>query len=148
MTTFVHNKKVNFNYEITDTFDAGIELLGPEVKSLRLGQASLDGAHVIIRGEEAYLVGATIAPYQPGNKDSKVDPARTRRLLLSKKDIAELIGTGARKGLTLVPISVYNKGRYIKLSIGVARGKKKFDKRETLKKKEATRDVARSLKDS
>ena len=147
MTTFVHNKKVNFNYEITDTFDAGIELLGPEVKSLRLGQVSLDGAHVIIRGEEAYLVGATIAPYQPGNDDAKFDPARTRRLLLSKKDIKELIGTSARKGLTLVPISVYNKGRYIKLSIGVARGKKKFDKRETLKKKEATRDVARSLKD-
>lgn len=147
MPTFVHNKKVHFNYEITDTFDAGIELVGPEVKSLRLGQASLDGAHVVIRGEEAYLVGATIAPYQPGNDDSKFDPTRTRRLLLSKKDIKELIGTGARKGLTLVPISVYNKGRYIKLSIGVARGKKKFDKRETLKKKEATRDVARSLKD-
>jgi SsrA-binding protein len=148
MATFVENKKVRFNYEILETFDAGLELFGGEVKAVRKKQMSLEGSHVVVRGGEAYLVGATIALYQPNNDDSKYDPDRNRRLLLAKKELKELIGKSEQRGLTLVPISVYNKRRYLKLSIGLVRGKKKFDKRETIKKREADREVRRSLKDN
>ena len=147
MATFVENKKVRFNYEILETFDAGLELVGGEVKAVRKKQMSLEGSHVVVRGGEAYLVGATIAIYQPNNADSKYEADRNRRLLLSKKELVELIGKSEQRGLTLVPISVYNKGRYLKLSIGLVRGKKKFDKRETLKKREAEREIGRSLKE-
>lgn len=147
MATFVENKKVRFNYEILETFDAGLELVGGEVKAVRKKQMSLEGSHVVIRGGEAYLVGSTIALYQPNNADSSYEADRNRRLLLSKKELKELIGKSEQRGLTLVPISVYNKGRYLKLSIGLVRGKKKFDKRETLKKREAEREIGRSLKE-
>lgn len=147
MATFVDNKKVRFNYEILETFDAGLELVGGEVKAVRKKQMSLEGSHVVIRGGEAYLVGATIALYQPSNPDGQYEANRNRRLLLSRKELKEMISKSEQRGLTLVPISVYNKGRYLKLSIGLVRGKKKFDKRETLKKREAEREIGRSLKD-
>ncbi len=143
----LENKKAHFDYELLDKHEAGLELLGGEVKSLRAGQARLEGARVIIRGDEAYLVGASIAPYQPNQATNhSYDPERTRRLLVSKADIKSLIGKGEQKGLTLVPISIYNKGRYLKLSFAVARGKKKFDKRETIKKRDTDREIRRSLK--
>ena len=142
----IQNKKVRLNYEITETFEAGMELLGLEVKSLRLKQGSLDGAHIIIRGNEAFLVGATIPPYQPSNTPEGYEPDRHRKLLLNKKEIAQLNGLEKQKGLTIVPISVYNKGHKLKIEIGVARGKKKYDKREDLKKKDTQRDLKRSLK--
>lgn len=142
----IQNKKVRLNYEITETFEAGMELFGLEVKSLRLKQGSLDGAHVIVRGNEAFLVGATIPPYQPSNTPETYDPTRNRKLLLTKKEISQLSGLEKQKGLTIVPISVYNKGSKIKVEIGIGRGKKKYDKREDIKKKDIQRDLKRTLK--
>ena len=145
MASFVENRKATFNYELLERYEAGVELEGAEVKSIRAGQGSLEGAHVIIRGGEAYLVGATIAPYQVGNTPDSYDPMRTRKLLLTKKEIALLAGEEAKKGLTIVPLSLYNKGRRIKLAFAVAKGKKKFDKRETIKKRETDREIRRDL---
>lgn len=144
--TLVQNKKVRLNYEITESFEAGMELFGFEVKSLRKKQGSLDGAHIIIRGGEAFLVGATIPPYQAANTPADYDQVRNRRLLLTKKEILKLSNFEKQKGLTIVPISVYNKGSKIKLEIGIAKGKKKHDKRETIKRKDTERDLKRSLK--
>ncbi len=142
----LHNKKAHFDYEITEKLEAGIELLGTEVKSVRAGLGSLLGARVMPRGGEAYLVGATIPPFQIANAPKDYEPDRNRRLLLTKKQIAMLAGIEKEKGLTIVPISVYNKGRKIKIEIGIARGKKKFDKRETIKKRESDRDTRRTMK--
>lgn len=142
----IQNKKVRLNYNITETFEAGIELFGFEVKSLREKQGSLEGSHIIVRGNETFMIGATIPPYQPKNTPEKYDPARNRKLLLTKKEIARLLGYEKQKGLTIVPILVYNKGSKIKIEIGVAKGKKKYDKRESIKKKDTERDIKRSLK--
>lgn len=146
MTHLVHNKKARFDYEILETFDAGMELLGFEVKSLRKGQGSLDGSHVTIRGGEAFLINAHIPPYQVGNSPKDFDTRRNRKLLLTKKEIDTLSGIETQKGLTLVPISVYNRGSRIKIEIGVARSKKQYDKRETIKKRDADREARRTLK--
>ena len=144
--SLIQNKKVRLNYEITETFEAGMELLGLEVKSLRRKSGSLEGSHIIVRGNEAFLTGATIPPYQPSNTPESYDPIRNRKLLLTKKEISRLSGLEKQKGLTIVPISVYNKGSKIKIEIGVGRGKKKYDKREDIKKKDTERDLKRSLK--
>lgn len=146
MSKVVQNKKVFFNYDIIETYQAGISLLGLEVKSLKKGQGSLEGAYVILRGGEAFLVGATIPPYQVGNTPEDYDPMRTRKLLLSKKELGELEKQSQVKGLTIVPISVYNKEKLVKLEIGIGRGKKTIDKRETIKKRETKRDIERTLK--
>ncbi len=146
MDVLIKNKKATFNYEILDTFDAGVELLGLEVKSVRAGRAKLDGSHVVVRGGEAYLVGASIAPYQPSNTPKEYDPERPRRLLLTKKELNTLIGIEAAKGLTLVPLQLYNARRMIKLRFASVRGKKKFDKRETIKERESNREMARVIK--
>ena len=144
----VENKKAGLKYEILERFHGGLELLGFEVRSVKGRQGSLEGSYVIVRGGEAYLVGAHIPPYQPKNTPSHYDPYRLRRVLLTKKEIAELAGHGERKGLTIVPLSMYNKGRKIKLEIGLARGKKKYDKRETLRKREDDRHIEREMKRS
>ena len=144
--SLIENKKARFNYEILETYEAGLELLGFEVKALRKSLGSLEGAHVIVRGGEAYLVGVTIPPYQPHNTPKEYDPVRTRRLLLTKKELGELSGYENKKGLTIVPLSVYNKNGRLKLSMGVARGKKKHDKREVLKKRDTDREIRRTLK--
>ena len=144
--SLVKNKKVHFNFEILETFEAGIELLGHEVKSLRNKQASLEGSHVVVRGNEAFLVGATITPYQPANTPKDYDPERTRKLLLNKKEISELLSAESQKGLTIGPISVYNKGRNLKLQIAIARGKKKHDKREVLKTRDSKKAIERQMK--
>lgn len=146
MAIFIKNKKAYFNYEILEQFEAGMELFGFEVKSLRDKQGSLEGSHVTIRGGEAHLIGATIPPYQPANTPKDYDPARNRRLLLSKKEIGKLGGLENQKGLTIVPLSVYNKNAKLKLSIAVARGKKKHDKREAIKKRDTEKELKRSLK--
>jgi len=146
MANLLDNKKVRFNYEILDTFDAGIELYGNEVKSLRAKHGSLDGSHITVRGGEAYLIGCTIPPYQPSNTAKDYNPERNRRLLLTKDELTELGSIEAKKGLTIVPISVYNKGRNLKIQIGIARGKKAFDKRETTKSREVNREVRREMK--
>ena len=147
MPTLVDYKKAHFNYEILERFEAGIELSGFEVKSLKKGQGSLDGSHVTIRGGEAFAVNMFVPPYQEKNTPKDYDPRRNRRLLLSRKEIQELASVEEGKGLTIVPISIYNKGPLVKVSVAVVRGKKKFDKRETIKKRETNREISRAMKD-
>jgi len=146
MAVLIQNKKVRLNYEILKTLEAGIELFGYEVKSLRNKQGSLIGAHVVARGDEAFLVGATIPPFQVANTPSNYDSNRTRKLLLTKREIGELAGSESQRGLTIVPISVYSKNRKLKLEIAIVRGKKQHDKREDLKKKDDNRDMERAKK--
>lgn len=143
MSSLIQNKKAYFNYEILEKIEAGIELLGFEVKSLKKGQGSLEGSYVTIRGNEAFVINMQIPPYQPANTPGDYDPLRNRRLLVMKKEIARLSGEENQKGLTIVPLSVYNKGRKVKLEIGIARGKKKYDKRETIKKRDTEREIRR-----
>lgn len=146
MASLVYNKKASLKYQIIETFGAGMELFGFEVKALRQKQGSLDGAHVVIRGNEAYLIGALIPPYQSKNAPQDYDPKRNRRLLLTAREISRLAGSEKQRGLTIVPISVYNKGRYLKIQVAVVRGRQKHDKRETLKERDAKRDMERTLK--
>jgi SsrA-binding protein len=146
MANYAENRKAHFNYEILEKYEAGIELLGTEVKSVRGGTMSLEGAFVIIRGGEAFLINANIPPFQPKNAPKDYDPLRNRKLLLTKKEIAELAGSEKNKSLTIVPISVYNKNRKIKVAIALVKGKKKFDKRETIKKRDTDRELRREYK--
>lgn len=146
MATYIDNRKAHFNYSVEETFEAGIELQGFEVKSVKNGMGTLNSAFVIVRGGEAYIMNMHIPPYQPNNTDPGYDPDRTRRLLLSKKEIKKLADKDSAKGLTLIPLSLYSKGRYIKVSIAVARGKRVFDKRETIKKRETDREISREYK--
>lgn len=147
MSTFIDNRKAHFNYEIVEKFEAGIELLGFEVKSIRAGQANLAGAFCIARGGEVFIIGMHITPYQAGNTPKDYDPDRNRKLLLNKKEIAQLADADKAKGLTLVPLSLYSKGRRIKVELGIARGKKLHDKRESIKKRDTDREIRRSLKE-
>ncbi len=142
----LENKKARLRFSILETFQAGLELSGGEVKALRDKHGKLDGARVIVRAGEAYLVGASIPPYQAVNTPTGYDSERTRRLLLNKKEIAELAEAEARKGLTVVPLEVYNAGRYIKVRVAIVRGKGKEDKREDMKKKDADREAQRALR--
>ena len=142
----VENKPVGFDYSILEEIEAGLELLGFEVKSLRAGHGSLKGARVVARGGEAYLVGATIPAWQPANAPKSYDPERTRRLLLSRKQIAHVSSAEGEKGLTIVPLKVYNKGRNLKLLVAIAKGKKKGDKRHSIKNREEKRHIERTLK--
>jgi len=142
----IANKKAYFNYEVLEKIEAGIELLGFEVKSLKGGQGSLDGSHVTIRGNEAFVINMHIPPYQPANTPKDYDPLRNRKLLVTKKEIEALGEAEGQKGLTIVPLSVYNKGRKVKIEIAVVRGKKKYDKRESIKKRDTDREIRRSLK--
>ncbi len=146
MSDFITNKKAYFDYEILETFEAGVVLSGAEVKSVRAGKASLNGSYAIIRGGEAYLVNASISPYQVANTPKSYDPANARKLLLSKKELEKLERGSEQEGLTIVAIKWYNKKRFLKLEIGLARGKKKADKRETLKERAVKRDIDRIMK--
>lgn len=146
MSHYAENRKARFDYEILEKFEAGIELLGTEVKSVRGGRMSLEGAFVIVRGGEAYIINSNIPPYQVANTPKDYDPLRNRKLLLTKKEITELAGNEKNKSLTIVPISVYNKNRKIKVEIALVKGKKKYDKRETTKKRETDREIRRTLK--
>ena len=143
---FAENKKAYFNYEIIEKITAGIELLGFEVKSVKAGRMTLDGAYVVIRGNEAFLIGAGIALLQPKNAPKDYDERRNRKLLLTKQEIKRLTGSEKQNGLTIVALSVYNVGHKIKLELGLAKGKKKSDKRESIKKRESDREINRTLK--
>jgi SsrA-binding protein len=145
MANLANNSKATFDYEILKRFTAGLELLGVEVKSVRAGKMSLRGAFVAVRGGEAFLIGADIQPYQPKNSPKEYDATRARKLLLEKGEIAELSEAESTKGLTIVPLTVYNKGRFLKLDLAIGRGKKKFDKREAIKKRDTERDLKRTL---
>jgi SsrA-binding protein len=144
--SLVQNKKAYFNYEITERFTAGIELFGFEVKSLRQKHGQLDGAYVTVRGGEAFLIGASIPAFQIKNAPEDFNPLRNRKLLLTKKEIKQLAEAEGKKGLTIVAIAVYNNKHKLKLEIGIARGKKEFDKRESIKKRETDREIRRTLK--
>jgi len=146
--SLIENKKARLNYEVLEEFEAGLELLGSEVKSLRGGHGKLDGAHIIVRGGEAYIVGMSVPAYQPANTPADYDEARSRKLLLTKKELETLANFEGQKGLTIVPLSVYNKGDKLKLRIAAARGKKAFDKRDVLKKRDTERDMRRTLKNN
>jgi len=146
MANYAENRKARFDYEILEKYEAGIELLGVEVKSVRGGRMSLEGSFIIVRGGEVYLINAHIPPYQPKNAPKDYDPLRNRKLLLTKKEIKELAGNEKNKSLTIVPISVYNKGRKIKVEIAAVKGKKKHDKRETIKRRETDREIRREYK--
>ena len=141
--TLVEYKKAFFKFAPLESFAAGIELSGGEVKALRNKLGSLDGARVVVRGGEAFIVGMTIPPYQMANVDKNYDAERARRLLLAKKEIAALADADSKKGLTIVPIEIYTKGRLVKVHIAIVRGKGKADRREDLKKRDAMREVAR-----
>lgn len=143
----VDNKKVLFNFNILEKFEAGLVLTGPEVKSAKRGSINLQGSYVMSKGGEFYLVGAHIAPYSPAKSVQKgYDPKRDRKLLLNKKEALYLLGKVSVKGLTIVPIFVYTSHGFVKVEIAVATGKKKHDKRAAIKKKEVNRDIRRSLK--
>jgi len=144
MDTLIQNKKVFLNYEITEKLDAGIVLNGFEVKALRQKLGSLDGAYVTIRGGEAFLIGSYIPAYQEKNTPKEYDSKRNRKLLLTRAEILHLAGIEKEKGLTIVAISVYNsKSKKIKVSIGIAKGKKQYDKRQDLKKRDTEREIRR-----
>jgi SsrA-binding protein len=134
------NKKLGLSYSIIETYEAGVELLGHEVKSLRQKLGSLDGAKVIIRGGEVFLVGAYIPPYQPKNTEKEYDSHRTRRLLISKAEIALLARKEESNNLTMHPVSCYTKGSLVKCEVALCKKLQKHDKRETIKKEIARRE--------
>lgn len=146
MPTLAINKKARHEYQVIDKFEAGIALTGAEVKSVRAERMNLTGAYVSIASGNAILVGAHIPRYPQAGKQPDYDPDRTRRLLLHQRELAKLAGKMEQKGLTLVPLSVYTKGPFIKLEIGLARGKQQFEKRDTLKKRDLDRDIRRHAK--
>lgn len=139
------NKRLYFDYEVLETYEAGMELRGFEVKAIKSGRMSLAGSFAVIRGNEAFLLNAVISPYQAANTPAGYEPERTRRLLLKKSEIQELIGKTAQKGLTLVPLKAYTKRSRVKILIGLCRHKKQHDKRETIKKRESNREIARVM---
>jgi SsrA-binding protein len=145
MTDLITHKRAHYDYEILEQFEAGMQLFGTEVKSLRAHRGKLEGAHVTIRGGEAFLMNAEIPAFQAVNAPG-YEPARNRRLLLNRKELLALERAEEEKGLTIVPLSMYNKGRLIKLRLAIARGKKKGDKREAIKKRESLREIARVVK--
>lgn len=144
------NKKARFNYTILDTLESGVELFGPEVKSIRAGQVSLDGAHIIIgvgkHALEARLYGMHAASYLPAGKQLGIDPARPRRLLLHKDQIESLYSRAKSAGATLIPLRIYSKRGWIKVEVALVKGKKKWQKKEVLKNRDIKREVDRVLK--
>jgi len=146
METFAENKKAFAIYRILDKFEAGISLIGQEVKSIKTGRANLRGSYVVLREEEVFLIGANIPPYQPKNAPADYNPERSRKLLLKKSEINGLIGKVKEKGLTLIPLRLYNKSGKIKLEFALAKGMTKTDKREKIKKRESEREIERELK--
>ena len=142
----IKNKRAYFDYEFLESFEAGMVLMGQEVKSIKSGKMSLAGSYVVLKGGEVYLMNANIAPYQPQNAPQDYVPTRSRKLLLKKKEIKYLFGKSQERGLTLIPLRVYsNKGK-IKLEFAVSRGRKKADKKELIRKREAEKEMRRALK--
>ena len=141
------NKRARHEYHILETYEAGMILTGPEVKSLRAGQANLKEAHCIIRNEKLLLIGCHISPYKPAARNNPLDPARTRELLLHKKELNKLLGKLKEKGLALVPLKIFfNHRGYAKIEVGLGRGKKMYDKRQDSKERDVKRDLQRKYK--
>lgn len=146
MSTLAINKRATFDYEILDKFEAGLMLTGAEVKSVKNGHLSLKGSFVTIHENELFLTNAHVSPYPFANPKLAYDPTRSRKLLVRKAEIKSLIGKMHVKGLTLVPLRVYTKRRLIKLEFAVGRGKKAFDKRTDIAKRESKREMERKMK--
>ena len=146
MRVLAENKKAYFNYAVLEKFEAGISLVGQEVKSIKTRGVNLAGSYVVIKEEEVFWIGAKIPAYQPKNAPSDYNPERSRKLLLKKTEIKYLIGKVKQKGLTLIPLRLYTKNGKIKLEFGIVKGKKKIDKRELIKKRETEKEMARELK--
>ena len=140
-----NNKKAYHDYFILDKFEAGISLHGTEVKSLRMGKCSIKEAFVRIENGEVFIYGMHISPYEKGNIFNK-DPLRVRKLLLHKSEIHKLIGKTKEKGITIMPLRVYFKGSLVKVEIGIAKGKKLYDKRQDIAKKDQQREAQRDFK--
>ncbi len=148
MTDLVYNREVRHDYDILDTLEAGLVLTGQEVKSARSGQMKLRGAYVTIARGEAWLVGAHIPAYKPAGRLPDYDPGRSRKLLLHRRELMHLVGKSQEKGLTLVPLRVYTRRGKLKLEVGIARGRKEYEKRELVKKRDALREIRAALKHS
>jgi SsrA-binding protein len=144
--TLVEYKKAFLKFTPVETYAAGIELSGQEVKALRSKLGSLDGARVVVRGGEVFIVGMTIPAYQVKNAPKSFDPERARRLLLTRKEIVELYAAESKKGLTIIPLELYTAGQLIKARIAIVKGKGKEDRREDLKKRDALRESERALR--
>jgi len=145
MKVICQNRKAYHDYHIEETFEAGIALSGTEVKSLREGKANVKESYVIIKDHEVFLLSCHISHYSHGNIMNH-DPLRTRKLLLHRKEINRLWGKTAMRGFTLIPLKIYFKGPVVKVEIALARGKKLFEKRETIKEKDARREIARAIR--
>ncbi len=139
------NRKAHFNFEIDDSFEAGIALLGSEVKSLRSGRANLSDSYAKFKGGELFLVDAHISPYDQANRENH-DPLRDRKLLIHKREMKKLFGKVTERGFSLIPLKLYFKDGKVKVELALARGKKSFDKREAIKKKEQRRELERLIK--
>lgn len=144
--TLVTNRKAHHNYHILETYEAGIALVGTEVKSLKEGKGNLQDSFARIENGELFLYNMHISPYEKGNIYNK-DPRRTRKLLMHKREISRLIGKMQGKGLTLIPLKLYLKKGFVKVELALAKGKKLYDKRESIKRKTIKREMQRALKD-
>jgi SsrA-binding protein len=140
------NRRALHDYEILEKVEAGLVLLGPEVKSLREGRANLSDSYAVLRRGEAWLVNAHVSPYDKAGRDNP-DPRRERKLLLNKNEITRLAGKVAERGLTLVPLSLYFKNGRAKVELGLARGKRVYDKRESIRRREEEREMERAVRD-
>jgi SsrA-binding protein len=145
MKIFSENKKGHFDYNVLENFEAGMVLFGQEVKSIKTGHINLSGSYITIRGAEPFLVGVKVPPYQPNNVGADYNENREKKLLLNKKEIDYLMGKSSQKGFSLIPLKIYEKHGRIKLEFGLAKGKKKFDKKEKIKKRDIERDINREL---
>ena len=146
MSDYAYNKKAHFDYEVLETIEAGLILNGNEVKSIRSGGSNLRGAFITFHDNQAWLTGSHVPKYKYSTV-AKHDPDRSRKLLLKSREMNYLRGKMQEKGLTIIPLALYNSGRLIKLKIAVARGKKRYDKRESIKNREVEREVRRKLKE-
>lgn len=147
MKIFAENRRAKFDYEILETYQAGLVLLGHEVKAIKTGHISLGNSFVIIKNNELYLINSFIPPYQPKNTPSDYDPERSRKLLLQKQEIKSLIGKSKAKGLTLLPLKVYTEKNKLKLEFAIGHGKRKIDKREKIKKRDTEREMERNFRE-
>jgi SsrA-binding protein len=145
MKIYSENKKALFDYEVLEKFEAGLVLFGQEVKSIKTGHINLSGSYVAVRGGEVFLLGVKVPPYQPNNAGADYNEERQKKLLLNKKEIDYLMGRTKVKGFSLIPLKVFDKNGRIKLEFGLARGKKKYDKKEKIKKRDVDREVNREL---
>lgn len=144
--SIITNKKATLNYEVLDTYEGGLELFGHEVKSIRAGKIKLDGSYIVILGDEAFLKNAEISPYQVNNIAKGFDGQRIVKILIRKKEILKLQQKIDKEGLTLIPLSIFNKGTKLKLDFALAKGKKKHDKRQDIKRREDTIEILRAIK--